>query len=399
MINESSVRDTEAYKVLREALQALLLKFPLAGLSYMGATVEVLEDSDHRHTETVSTDGRRIFYNAEFIKSIGRRQRIFDALHEWLHIFFNHVARRGDRNGKLWNEACDYVVILEGIRILTSGNDTWTAPLDGYQPPEWAKGLTAEQIYDRLMAGATKSPKPSGGNGLPNGSDFLPPAEERPDEEEIFRQSFADELAQASLIQEQIHHTPIAAMYGEAIASRLAQILKGKVPWSRLLRGDLIGEMGDEFPTYAPPNPLYYPEIVLPAMRSPREKKLLIGVDVSASVGKRLFDEFVANVTPAAARANTCIIVTFDAVVRECIRTTHARQALQKVKFLTGAHSHTSTLGLFEIVEKEKPTAITILTDGMVYVPTKPYPKTLWVLPHNGPQMPWGRSYKMDISW
>jgi len=122
-------------------------------------------------------------------------------------------------------------------------------------------------------------------------------------------------------------------------------------------------------------------------------------IDVSASVGPTLMSTFKSNVVPAAMRAHETIIVTFDAVVREVVRTKHPKRALDQVQFLTGSHSHTSVREAFELVEKFQPKALVCLTDGHVYLPEKPYPQTIWVIPQNGKKQPWGRNFVMDVSW
>lgn len=401
MIKESSIKDHEAFGLFRRGLQDLMLFFPLCGLSYMGEAVEIVEDASIR---TLATDGRSVFYSPEWIKSIDHDSRVFDTLHEWLHIFFNHVLRRGDRDHKLWNIACDVVVVREACTILTrAGGKVWEPPKDGVIPPAWAKDMTAEQIYDELDKQHQSVPK--NGHGQQHyPEDFLyDRAELNADihvgKEEEFKRKFQEEMAQAVLIQQQINNKTIEEMFGPTIAKRLDEVLNGAVPWSRLLRGQLLADIGYEMPTYSPPNRRYFPEIPMPSMRSTKEERLMLLIDVSASVGETLMGTFKANVIPAAMRATETIIVTFDAVVREVVRTKHPRKALDQVKFLTGSHTHTSVRGAFELVDKFNPKALVCLTDGAISLPSKPYPKMIWVIPQNGVVLPWGRTFKMDVSW
>lgn len=59
---------------------------------------------------TAATDGRRFYYNREFIKNLPRQQLLFLMGHELLHCIFDHLGRKGRRDKDLWNMACDYVI-------------------------------------------------------------------------------------------------------------------------------------------------------------------------------------------------------------------------------------------------------------------------------------------------
>jgi predicted metal-dependent peptidase len=393
MIDEASVTDREALDLVREALRELMLRFPLAGLSYMGENIVVREESS---IKTMDTDGRFVRYSPEWVRSCTDRGRVFDLLHEWLHVFGNHPARLGGRDPFLWNVAVDIVVVRQASEILTTATDNWPPPDDGIIPPAWAKDMDAETIYDVLASNANKVPAPKSAEGVRGANDLR---RRDPQEAEAFRGSFASELAQICAVQQQATGLTPKELYGSELYSRLDQILKGNVPWSKLLRGQLVSELGAEEHGYDPPNRRYYPDIILPQAFDTTQRKLLIAVDVSASVGQDLLDEFIGNVVPAAARAAETWVVTFDAVVRETVKTRHPRRVLREVRFLAGSHNHTSVREVFALVDQIKPTSTVVLTDGHVLLPDEPYPKTLWIIPRGGKKQPWGRNYIMEASW
>lgn len=395
MIDESTFRSEVALALVKRGIRELMMDFPLCGLSYLGEAVRVVEDPT---AGTMCTDGRFVYVSPNWVINADALGVKFDLLHEWLHVFFNHVARTGDRDNKIWNEACDMVVVRECCKILSKNGVEVKPPADGIQPEPWANDLHAEQIYDQLISNGHTRQKPRGTGETRNASDFRYTTSV-PVSEEEFKRKFSEELAQASMIQQQVRGVSTNEMFGDVIGSRLGEVLRTHVPWSRLLRGDLLSDLGASYPSYGPPNRKHYPNLIMPTMKSMTERKLLIAIDVSGSVSRQLFSEFKSNVLPAALRAKTVIVVTFDAVVREVVRTTQPRKILDKVKFLTGAHGQTSTVGLFDLIEKEDPSALTVFTDGYIVIPKKPFPKTLWVIPHNGQEQPWGRHYKMEVSW
>ncbi len=396
MIRYSSITDDKALDRVRGAIQDLTLRFPLAGLSILGEAVEVVED---RSVQTMSTDGRKIYYSPKWIYTLAERDSIyttFDVLHEWLHIFMNHVARRGDKDGETWNIACDIFVVTECCTILSQAGRTIEPPEDGVQPQTWANGLTVEEIYEKLVQDPKLKPPPAGGLS----GDFLYGAagDYGVSFEDNFKQKFIEELHTASAIMTQIRQGD-PSQFGHAVHSRLQELTKGTVPWGKLLKGDLLSAMGDEFATYARPKRRYYPFILLPTYHSYKERILLIAVDISASVGNTLLKEFISNITPAAMRAEKCVVLTFDAIVREEVHTRRPQDVLKHLEFLQGAHSGTSVLEVFEVADRINPSGIAVLTDGWITIPDKPYKNTHWVIPENGREQPWGRNYKMAVSW
>ena len=59
---------------------------------------------------TAATDGRDVFYNAEFLANLTLPELDGVLLHEVLHAALGHVTRRGARNPQRWNIAADIVV-------------------------------------------------------------------------------------------------------------------------------------------------------------------------------------------------------------------------------------------------------------------------------------------------
>ena len=74
---------------------------------------------------TAATDGNSIFYEPDFIASLGEGQVEAVLLHEVLHCALLHVPRRGTREGKRWNVAADIVVngmiAQQGAFVLPEG--------------------------------------------------------------------------------------------------------------------------------------------------------------------------------------------------------------------------------------------------------------------------------------
>jgi predicted metal-dependent peptidase len=93
--------------------------------------------------KTMATDGTDIWYHPAFPDEVSELELLGILVHELFHCILGHHVRRGDRDPKRWNIACDYVVNLMVIAA-------------GFMLPKWALldrqyvGLNAEQVY-RLL--------------------------------------------------------------------------------------------------------------------------------------------------------------------------------------------------------------------------------------------------------
>lgn len=93
---------------------------------------------------TAATDGRRVYYNPEFIHNLSSNERIAVFLHEVLHIVYGHPYRRKLRDSFRWNLASDIYVnhIIDQL--------SWCALPEGAvrEPDLWRE--TTEEIYALL---------------------------------------------------------------------------------------------------------------------------------------------------------------------------------------------------------------------------------------------------------
>lgn len=395
------IRDQQGLAAVRAALSELVIRDLLSGLSLQG-TIGIRE----AETETLCTDGRNVYYSPTFVKSLSCSDLAFDLLHEWLHIFGNHCARRGDRDPKLWNIAADCVVVKQACDIFSNGFERWPPPSDGIIPPVWTYGLSVEEIYNQLLRnqehdkkGTTPPPMPGFGQSTdsPKGEarpDLLEPPQSSPEEEAAFLSTFVQELTQAKAIQDNR-----GAKVHSFVSERIAEISRNDMPWERLLLGDVLDRFGFARPTYNPPNRRRLPFAIVPSMRSTKTKSLLLAIDVSTSVPKMLLKRFASTVSGAVARADTTTVVTFDSTVRSERIIRSSQEVRRALRLITGSHSCTCTEPVFEVARRLRPSTTVVLTDLFVSFPRTPHPNTLWVTPEEAPQAPWGRQFRMKMAW
>ena len=144
-VNQAKTKTSE---LLAQDRQKLLTKLPFTGSLVM--RLDLVPVSDER-LPTAATDGDRIFVDIDFYAKLTAEERLFVLAHEVWHCALLHFLRRGDRNQTLFNIAAD----LEIHFLLT--DEGLKAPFVLPHDPRW-KGLSAEEIYERLKKG---KPQPS----------------------------------------------------------------------------------------------------------------------------------------------------------------------------------------------------------------------------------------------
>lgn len=93
---------------------------------------------------TAATDGRDIFFNPDFLRSLPIQQQDGLLLHEVLHAALLHPSRLGTREPKLWNIAAD--IVVNGTIL---GECGLRLPL-GALRDEQLEHLSVEEVYELL---------------------------------------------------------------------------------------------------------------------------------------------------------------------------------------------------------------------------------------------------------
>lgn len=122
--------------------------------SFLGSLLCSVEFRWDHERDYVGTDGIHLTWGVPDFKRCTQPERVSTLIHELWHVALMHMARRGDRDPRLWNIACDYRI----------NNDLRK---DGYHIPDnWivdpsidANGILAEeQIYDLLLQNSIPIP-------------------------------------------------------------------------------------------------------------------------------------------------------------------------------------------------------------------------------------------------
>ena len=130
---------------IQKARTALLLDHP-----FFGALLFRLGGRSSTSIETMATDGVSIYYNPGYVETLSAAELAGVLAHEVMHPALQHHTRRGGRNPKRWNIACDYAI---NPLLIDAG---FTLPKDVLIEHRF-RGMSAEQIYNLIEEQGTET--------------------------------------------------------------------------------------------------------------------------------------------------------------------------------------------------------------------------------------------------
>lgn len=127
---------------LKKARAHLVMRQPFFGT--LALHLRIVEDATDK---TMSTDGESLFYNPAFVDELRSDELEGVVAHEVLHCANKHHVRRGQRDAKQWNIACDYAInrdLLAADFILPASR-LYDKRFDGMSAEAIYKALEQEQ--------------------------------------------------------------------------------------------------------------------------------------------------------------------------------------------------------------------------------------------------------------
>lgn len=294
----------------------MLLKYPFWGP--LAARLK-LEEVDW--CKTIATDGRKFFYNKEFVEKLSDGEMIFGFGHELGHIIFDHMVRRGDREPQIWNMAGDFVInnmlIREGV-----GTAITTVPILADRKYE---GMTADEVYDDLMANATvikmtlddhldidgdgdEGEGDADGNGQGKDGKGKPKFKKLTEEE---RKALRDEWREAVI---QAAKNAGAGNTPAAIQRLVKDITAPVMDLRDLLRIQFSGSVKSDYTWMRPNRKAWHTGAVMPGQLPGEELDIVVALDASGSIGENMLLDFLGMVQGALDQFTSyrVRIVTFD---------------------------------------------------------------------------------------
>jgi predicted metal-dependent peptidase len=265
---------------LAKAKTALILEHPFVGTIALSMPFEFDES-----IKTAATNGKRIKFNPEFVDSLTDEEVKFLVAHECFHPMLEHNFRRGERQGKRWNMAADYV-----INKLLTDESIGRMPKVGLLDANIynAGHGTSEGIYNILP-----EQDESGGSGAgePGGPlDDCEDGDGSPAEQQQQQAEWKVKVAQAA---------QAAKMMGKMSANmqRLVdEVLQPKVDWREVLQKFLVKARTDQR-SFSRFNRRFIAQgLYLPSVSGEQMGEVCFAVDCSGSIDQKTVSQFAAEI-------------------------------------------------------------------------------------------------------
>lgn len=277
--------DQAARERLITARIGLLLKAPFFG--NIATRLELLNADDW--CPTGATDGRRFYYNAAFTMTMPLKQCEFFVGHEVLHAVYNHSGRRGDRDPKIWNYACDFAVNQDLIEQRIGERITVVKILVN----EKYKGMAAEEIYDDLCKNASKMDLESYAKMLLDEHLDDKGEGKGPAISDAERREIQDELSEAIL------NAAEAAGAGNlpaGIKRLLSNLTAPVIGWKELLEQQIQSTVKCDYTFSRPSRRGWHMDAILPGMQVGQQIEVDVALDQSGSISAEDSKAFLSEI-------------------------------------------------------------------------------------------------------
>lgn len=353
---------------------------------------------------TMGTDGRSIVYEPKFVDRCTVSELVAVLAHEALHPAFLHHTRKGGREHRLWNQACDYPI---NYVIKNSGMSLPNWPDMPICDDDKLGVLSAEEVYEILKK--TSNNKGSGpvsigivfqGNegsdgkgsdrdGSSEAKEFAGAVDWTKELEQEWKQALSEALATAKARgnvpagMERFIENFLQPTYNwrDLLLRFCSQKKVGKVNWKRFNKRMLsVG-------------------LFMPTRKAEPVGTFVVAIDTSGSIGRKELEEFGGefNGIVKSLMPKKIVVLWVDAAVA------HVQEFAPEdtIVFEPKGGGGTAFEPAFNWVEEsgEKPDAFIYMTDGYGSFPASPpdYP-CVWVINNNNVTPPWGEHIVLEVS-
>ena len=251
---------------------------------------------------TAATDGLKFYYNSRFIMMLKTKEVEFLVGHEVLHVVYDHMGRRDDRDPQVWNIADDYAVNAD-LKRHKVGQFITTVPCLYEQKYD---GKPAEEIYDDLMKNVQHIDIDSlldqmiddhmdGDEGENEGEgNNNKKAKGRPKLSPEERERIRQEVKQAIINAAQ---SAEAGSLPKGVERLIKQAINPIMPWRELLQINLTSAIRTDYSWMKPSRRGWHMDAVMPGMTPGEEVDVTIAIDMSGSISDSQAQQFLGEIS------------------------------------------------------------------------------------------------------
>lgn len=359
----------DAQTKMTAARTRLLLDHPWFGSLAMRLKIE--PDST---IKTFNVNGTVLKYSPTAAQELTDSELTGVMAHEVLHCALLHPYRRGNRDAKLWNMACDYAinsqVIAAGLKL----------PKDVLLDPQY-DGLSADVIYARL----SRDQQPQGnqsGQGQGNGQGDEPttgavsdaPADSQADSQTMAEADWTVAAEQATAVSKGCGKLPAG------IDAKVKQARQVPADWRAILREFIEHTVPNDYSWMSPNRRHIANGVYLPGMTKENMGHIAIAVDTSGSIDTGLLAMFCQELNAVASEAKPSKISVIYCDSR--VHRTDEFSGDEPITMDAVGRGGTAFCPVFDAVNawEEKPACLIYFTDlDSMDHPEQPEYPTLWV--------------------
>ena len=248
---------------------------------------------------TAATDGLKFYYNSRFIMMLKPKEVEFLVGHEVLHVVYDHMGRRGNRDPEIWNIADDYAVNAD-LKRHKVGQFITTVPCL-YETKY--DGKAAEEIYDDLMKNVQKIDINSlidqmiddhmdgegEGDGDSEGEGKGKRPSMSPEERERVRQEVKQAIINAASSAE-------AGSLPKGVERLIRQHTNPVMPWRELIQTNLTSAIRSDYSWMRPSRRGWHMDAIMPGMNPGEEIDVVVSIDMSGSISNKQAQAFLGEI-------------------------------------------------------------------------------------------------------
>ena len=383
--------DASAREKLTTARIGLLLKAPFFGQL---ATRMTLTNADE-WCGTAATDGRKFYYNSEFVNKMPLKQLEFLVGHEILHAVYDHMGRRGDRMPRLSNIAADYCVNQDLVEQRI-GEKISVVPI---LFDNKFRGWSYEEVYDYLYENSDKIDISQLEKMLLD--DHLEEDSDGDDQDGNGKPKLSKEEAQQ--IRDEIKGAVISAAQAAGagnlpagVKRLLKDITEPVIGWKELLQQQITAVIKNDYTWARPSRRGWHLDAVMPGLKPGEMIDICIAMDQSGSIDEEDSKAFLGEIKGIMEAFDEYKITLwcFDTEVYNVkTYTSDNIEDIENYEPMGGGGTDFEVNWEFMKQENIEPKKFIMFTDGMPYDSwgDEQYCETVWIIKGNpGCEPPWG---------
>jgi len=249
---------------------------------------------------TAAVDGRNLYFNTQFFNAMDNKEIEFVIAHEILHMVFDHLTRREDRNPYLYNVACDYIVNNMLVRDRIGTKPKLVECFQDFKYDGW----TSEEVYDELFENAEKIDIDQLGEMLDEHFEWGEgPGSNNDSEGDTKSESQAMSESEKQRIKDEIKEAMMAAAQSAGagntpgeIQRLIKELTEPKMNWRQLLRQQIQSSIKSDYTFIRPSRKGWHTGAILPGMNFEETIDLCVAIDMSGSIGNAQAKDFLSEV-------------------------------------------------------------------------------------------------------